>query len=537
MGESLRTQKSQIEQAVKALNGTLINDPWRYSGQEHSTPQFERQRFEQLSKDASKGIFDAVIVVDPSRWSRDNLRSKQGLQTLRDHNIRFFTLQVEHDLFDPQAELFLGLSTEFNEYSAKIQAKKSMQNRIARALDGRPTSGRLPYGRTYDKQTKTWGIDKEKQKKIEWAAKEYLRGGHVPKIASALGLDVATLWRILTTRSGDTWEMEFKSKRLGIDQKVVLKVPRLLSRETIERIHAKAEANRTYQHGMTKYPYLLARVIFCAKCGLAFFGHTNSYKKRYYKRYYRHSRHLEQRKCDPSLWVRADELEQDVLIRLFATAGDSAGMEKAMLKAIPNKAKIRELRERKQFLESELSKVVGQKNRLIKSIAKGILSEEEAKTEITHIRSRESSVKAEIDSIEPQLLNMPTEEEIKRKAKVIQRIYEGIYNEPIHLAKMNFEERRRMISSFFAGKDSQGRRLGVYVKKDRDGIVHYEIRGAFQSFEGTVSPEGPDILSFPDVGAEYLEELIKVVRRLNKEDVSRYDPDALKAAVERRRNL
>ncbi len=48
MGESLRTQQAQIEQAVKALNGTLISDPWRYSGQEHSTPGFERKRFDLL---------------------------------------------------------------------------------------------------------------------------------------------------------------------------------------------------------------------------------------------------------------------------------------------------------------------------------------------------------------------------------------------------------------------------------------------------------------------------------------------------------
>ena len=30
--ESLRVQKAQIEQAVKGLHGTLIPDPWRYSG-------------------------------------------------------------------------------------------------------------------------------------------------------------------------------------------------------------------------------------------------------------------------------------------------------------------------------------------------------------------------------------------------------------------------------------------------------------------------------------------------------------------------
>ncbi len=100
-GESLRTQKAQIEQAIKALNGMLIPDAWRYSGQEHATAEVEHQRIDQLLKDAERGLFDAVIVVDPSRWSRDNLKSKQGLQILKHAGVRFFGLQFEYNLFDP----------------------------------------------------------------------------------------------------------------------------------------------------------------------------------------------------------------------------------------------------------------------------------------------------------------------------------------------------------------------------------------------------------------------------------------------------
>lgn len=148
MGESLRTQKVQIEQAVKALHGTLISDPWRYSGQDHATPGFEHKRFNQLLRDAQRGLFDAVIVVDPSRWSRDNVKSGQGLQVLRDAGVRFFCGQVEHDLFDPNAELFLGMTTQINQYFANIQSQKSVRNRIARASRSVPTAGKLPYGRT-----------------------------------------------------------------------------------------------------------------------------------------------------------------------------------------------------------------------------------------------------------------------------------------------------------------------------------------------------------------------------------------------------
>ena len=45
---------------------------------------------------------------------------------------------------------------------------------------------------------------------------------------------------------------------------------------------------------------------------------------------------------------------------------------------------------------------------------------------------------------------------------------------------MSFEERRKLVSTFFGGKDKQNRRVGIYLERDRKtGVVRYEIRGAF----------------------------------------------------------
>lgn len=90
-GASLASQKRAIIKAVSLVDGGYIPDHcWVYSGQEHATPDYERQIFAQLMADASKDLFDAVIVFDPSRWSRDNKLSKEGLSILRKNGIRFF---------------------------------------------------------------------------------------------------------------------------------------------------------------------------------------------------------------------------------------------------------------------------------------------------------------------------------------------------------------------------------------------------------------------------------------------------------------
>jgi hypothetical protein len=55
----------------------------RFGGQEHATAGFEREKLAQLLADAEKKPrpFDAVIVADATRWSRDNaaiiLRSRR----------------------------------------------------------------------------------------------------------------------------------------------------------------------------------------------------------------------------------------------------------------------------------------------------------------------------------------------------------------------------------------------------------------------------------------------------------------------------
>jgi site-specific DNA recombinase len=73
--------------------------------------------------DASKGIFDAIIVADASRWSRDNRKSKEGLQIFRDNGIRFFVGTSEYDLFNPEHTFFLGMAAEFGEFQARQQFK------------------------------------------------------------------------------------------------------------------------------------------------------------------------------------------------------------------------------------------------------------------------------------------------------------------------------------------------------------------------------------------------------------------------------
>jgi DNA invertase Pin-like site-specific DNA recombinase len=148
-GESLKTQRKQLESAIASLGGDIYR--W-YAGQEHATPDQERRILEELMRDVVDKRFDAVMVADFSRWSRDNGKSKEYTRILKDKGIRFFVGSREIDLFDPSQAFMLGMSVEVAEFFAREQAYKSIINRIERAKGGYlSSSGRVPYGRVFNR--------------------------------------------------------------------------------------------------------------------------------------------------------------------------------------------------------------------------------------------------------------------------------------------------------------------------------------------------------------------------------------------------
>ena len=517
-GESLQTQRKQIKQYVKSLDGHIPDRCWKYSGQEHATPGQERENLDRLLEDSSMDLFDAVIVCDASRWSRDNEKSKAGLKILKKNGIRFFAGTTEFNLFEPQATLFLGMSTEMNEFFALEQTKKSIENRIERAKKGMPSSGKLPYGRTYDKLKNAWDVDNEKANNIRWAAEQYLKGENMQIIAKALNMNASNLWKILTKRSGNKWEINFNCQKVNINETVEIKIPRLLDQETIDSIHKRAESNKTYTHGHIKHKYLLARTVFCGDCGYAMFGQTNHNERRYY----RHARNR-RKKCDVGFWVRADDLEDAVIVNLFRMYGDVENMEKAMFRAIPDKSKMSKLREQKQTLEKQLEKAAGERKRLIKSIAKGTISDADAKEAIREIKERETILTEKIGKIRLELEKVPSESQIKRKAALIKRTLAAVYTRPGRLSKMSFEDKRKIVQMACGGKDAKGARCGVYIKRPaKTGEpVTYEIKGAFSDFQGQLPMSLNDIQEILGLENEYVGEYNPLKPKVKQDTLSK----------------
>ena len=120
-GESLNLQRKNNLRDVERSGGHIVK--WS-RGQEHATEGWERAKVDRLIADAAKGKFDAVIVAYPDRWSRDNAKSKEGLNAFRHHGIRFYVGTVTKNLHDPNVRLELGMQAEIGEFVALQQAEK-----------------------------------------------------------------------------------------------------------------------------------------------------------------------------------------------------------------------------------------------------------------------------------------------------------------------------------------------------------------------------------------------------------------------------
>jgi DNA invertase Pin-like site-specific DNA recombinase len=178
-GESLATQRENNGRDVERLGGHIIET---YGGQEHATAGWEKKEVNRLLADAGKGKFDAVIVAFHSRWLRDNEKSEAGLDVLKRHGIRFFVGASEKRLHEPADTLMLRINVAFSQYQSEESRKISLEVRIKRARDGRPTSGKLPFGRTYSVKG-GWGVDPDKHDMIRDVAERYLAGESLPDLA------------------------------------------------------------------------------------------------------------------------------------------------------------------------------------------------------------------------------------------------------------------------------------------------------------------------------------------------------------------
>lgn len=489
-GRSLRTQRKQVEDHAARL-GAVITE-WFGGTHEHGTAGWERKEFDRLLQAAHAGRFTAVIVADLSRWSRDNKRSKEGLEILRKRRIRFFAHGQEYDLSDPQAQFMLGVSGEVNELYAKRFAQLTHLNRVEGARRGEPTAGTRPWGRDYDWQKGIWTVDEECKALARRWFKQYMAGRTFQQIADEDGPDENTIRRRLL-KAGPTLTQSFRYQ--GKTETVEREIPGLLTLEELARIKAKAKENRLIRTTPTSYP--LAHLVRCGVCGSVFSGHniTSGTRK---LRHYRH--HYKTKKPNCTSYVPADLLEQEVFFALGRTLSNVEGLYAGVKEAvIEDQTSQREIASDLNNTVAAIAKVRREQANLIEYVrSAGISGDtlERVKERTLRIDERLETLVSHQQQLEAKSHFHAQAGELKKTLDDAVRVFKywdgGVVIHWPDVAK------RKLAHFLFGTKRRNALGHGVYVtlKRDTEGKIFWiwEARGLFGVEKGATT----DIVSLND---------------------------------------
>ena len=492
-GQSLEVQVKTLRECVERLNGTVVKE---YIGQESAMGTKRRDIFTEMLVDCSLNLFDAVMVWDFSRLSRNQNDTALFVDVFKKNNIRLYTQTQEYNLNNPESELQAGMFSLWNNYNVNLQKKKAMLSKITLARRGwaisNPPHGRRPKHDDKSKECE-WEVIPEYREQAQKIYRMYVEENiSQEKIAEELSIPTIQVRLILFKYSGDEWVQRVRYD--GNNEDIIIKIPPLLSPEQIRNAQHRARSNR--QFNSRKYQYLLGGKIKCGVCNLTFIGNSGIGKgvnKDYFKQYYTHAKEFRTYICLKTIPLKIIETA------VLRAISDLFSSTKNLRIAIENAIGVS--RERKDVLaqriddqKKRLKNLDTQTTRLVNAYLKGTFTEAEISKQMTKIREDTVECKGLIKTLEDQLqaliVDIPEDLHLR-----IQKYFSRLCGEEGAISDWSFESQSKILSWFFGSEKD----TGVFVLKERGGIAFNVVGALGGSLIGLVEHRAPDRRVFSGV--------------------------------------
>ncbi len=393
---SIGNQKKMLTQKAKELG--LTNTKY-YVDDGYTGTNFNRPAFQELLDDIEMGYISVVIVKDLSRLGRDYVSVGHYTDNyFPEHNVRFIAVNdmVDSDEGENEIAPFKNVMNEM--YARDISRKVRSAHRI-RGNMGEPLS-QPPYGYMKSPENKKkWIIDTEAAEVVRDIYRMCLDGMGNEAIARELqnrqvlipmaywqskGLNRSgkktqpnpykwcktTVQKILCQQEycGDvinfkTYSKNFKNKT-RIDNpvenwKIFKDVHEpIIDRDTWEMVQKHtARTKRRAPKKENARKHIFSGLIRCADCGSNMSYHTNTVNKDIH--YFSCSNYVKDTRgtCPERHYIRADALEQIVILELKRLA-IMLQKDEALLADILEKKTNKDFYDEKKFLEGELQKAI-----------------------------------------------------------------------------------------------------------------------------------------------------------------------------------
>jgi len=433
---SIQNQKKLLQKWAKE-NG--LGNTRCYVDDGYTGTNFNRPGFQQLLEDIEMGYVAVIIVKDMSRLGRDYLQVGYYTDTyFPDHNIRFIAVNDCVDSEDGENELapFRNVMNEM--YARDISRKVRSAHRI-RGNSGEPLS-QPPYGYIKSPENKKkWIIEPEAAAVVRDIFKMCLEGKGNDTIARILQerqiLNCTAYWhargvnrggkktqpnpykwkfttieKILSRQEycGDivnfkTYSKSFKNKARSENPEenwVIFKNVHepIIDRDTFEQVQKRIEkAKRRAPKPQNGEKNMFSDLLYCADCHSKLWFHVNTnnhdihfFSCSNYAKDYRGS-------CPTRHYVRADAIEQVVMMELRRLAGYLKYDEDAFAELLARKTNQDILAEQKHA-EEELQKSIVRNEQVAQLYEK--LYEDNAVGKVTDEWFMQLSHKYEVERME-----------------------------------------------------------------------------------------------------------------------------------------
>lgn len=410
-----------------------------------------------MLQDAGQGQFDVIVFTKLSRFARNAREYLVTAHKLEQYGVQLASVKENIDPTTQTGKMIAGMLALFAEWELETIRERLIENRVAKGQRGFPTSGRLPFGRTFNKETEKWELDDKAAMQITQAAKEFLAGGSLFKIAEKFQMNYTTLIKTLSERCGDKWTVNFKDEK-----PITYEIPRILPEEIIEQIRNRLMFNKK-NNRVDIRNYVLSGFIRCEHCGHTLQGQTQTVKDIEYQ-YYRHAMGRDN-KCKSFFNVPLASVERAVFETIFENTVDLPSFERAIASSLPDEQMISDLEQKIKVQEKELRQIGKELDQLIDLALSGTLSKETIqKREQTLIQSK-ANVEEHLIENRGKFNSMPDVEQVRKEAGQIRRQLLEHFRGKDRLQRMTFDEKRNLLHWLFYGKDAKGTNYGIYVNK------------------------------------------------------------------------
>lgn len=284
--ESITGQLRENHRLAEQKNLTVIHD---YIDRSISGKKENRPQFQQMIKDAEKGLFKYIICYQTARFARNTYDAIVYKKKLKKYGVK--VIYSKMSIPDgPEGVILERVMEALDEYYSEELKQKVTRGLYDNALQGKAIGGRVPYGLKIDENGR-YIYDEERTPILREIFSRYAAGEKATSICADLNS------RGLRTSTGkefnkNSFHTMFKNlKYMGVysfsskdpDLKDIYNkngIPAIINEELFEKVQKRIESNKhkKSKKRLDDIYFLLSGKAFDGNCGGSFVGDSGTSK-------------------------------------------------------------------------------------------------------------------------------------------------------------------------------------------------------------------------------------------------------------------